>query len=334
MLRSFGLLLLASFLSSIAIAGSASSKQTASGIYDLLPGDTVQKPVQNLAGKPCWLNPYIAGVVLRGSWGKFEPAIDQYDWSYLDTGIALAQAHNKKVCISVYAGIDSPKWIYKQGAKQFYVPGFGTMPLPWDPVFKKYWAPFVAALGARYDSVSVVTYVTMGGAGRAEEDFLCTTLESVYDFNARGGVPDWTPAAEAIVDMYAAAFPSTPFLYAFGSPTAHPGSRVPFSEVTSYAVSKYPGKYGIKSDALKPDTSPTFWPSIEIPALSPTTTVGYQMLSPFKGRQLNGGTLADALKLGFANKAHFIEVYEPDCNDPNAQSTISATNQKLLNLYP
>jgi Beta-galactosidase len=315
------------FLSSAVIAGP--SKQTASGIYDLLPGDTVEKPAKNLPGNPCWSNPNIAGVVLRGSWGKFEPAANQYDWSYLDTGVSLAQANNKKIAISVQAGVGSPEWLYDLGAKRFHVPGFGTMPLPWDPIFVKYWAPFVAALGARYDGISVVTYVTMGSVGRLEEAYLCTTLPCVHAFNAAGGVTSWTPAAESITDMYAAAFPNTPFLYAFGSPGAHPNSTSPFSEVTSYGVNKYPGRYGIKSDALKPGTSPRFWPSIQIPALSPTTAVGYQTVKPFNGEQ----ALAEALKVGLTNKAHFIEVYEPDCENPHYQSTISDTNQQLLNSY-
>ncbi len=312
----------------------ADSKETGSGIFDLLPGDTVQKPVKNLAGNPCWSNPNIAGVVLRGSWGKFEPAAKQYDWSYFDAGIALAQAHNKKVSISVHCGIDSPDWIYTAGAKRFEIPGFGTMPLPWDPVFKQYWLPFVEALGARYDSVSIVTYVTMGGPGRKEEEFICSSLACDKEFNALGGTQAWTTATEDIVDTYAGAFPTTPFLYAYGSPGAHPKSSVPFSDVTSYAVGKYPGRYGIKSDALNPKTSPSFWPSIEIPALSPTTTVGYQLIRPFNNRLVNGGTLADALGIGISNKAHFMEVYEPDCNDAKEQSAISTANTQLLTDYP
>ena len=62
--------------------------------------------------KACWSNPNIAGVVLRTTWGKIESAQNQYDWTYLDTGVALAQAHNKKVSISVRAGVDSPSWVY------------------------------------------------------------------------------------------------------------------------------------------------------------------------------------------------------------------------------
>jgi predicted AlkP superfamily phosphohydrolase/phosphomutase len=83
-LRTCALFLLFTSLDLIAIAGSNSGKRSGSGILDLLPGDTVQKPVENLQGKSCWSNPNIAGVVLRGTWGKFEPAANQYDWSYFD----------------------------------------------------------------------------------------------------------------------------------------------------------------------------------------------------------------------------------------------------------
>jgi len=333
-LRIFALFLLFTSLDLIAIAGSNSGKRSGSGIFDLLPGDTVQKPVENLQGKSCWSNPNIAGVVVRGTWGKFEPAANQYDWSYFDTGVSLAQAHNKKVSISVHAGVDSPPWIYGLGAKPLKVPGYGTMPLPWDPVFKQYWAHFVQALGARYDGVSVVAYITMGGPGRLEEDYLCTTLASVHNFNADGGVSAWTTAAETITDLYATAFPSTPFLYAYGSPASQPKSSIPFSDVTSYAAKAYSGRYGIKSDALHPNMSPSFWPNIEIPVLSSSTTVGYQMLKAFAGGTVDGGTLKHALDFGVSSKAHFIEVYDRDCNDPNEQSVISAVNQQLLSDYP
>jgi hypothetical protein len=322
------------FLCSIAVAGSGANKQTGSGIFDLLPGDTVQEPVKHLDDNPCWTNPNIAGVVLRTNWAKIERALNQYDWSYLDTGIACAQGHNKKIAISVHAGVDSPEWIYDLGAKRLKILHYGTMPLPWDAVFQQHWASFVKALGARYDSVSVVAYVTMGGPGRLEEQSVCGTRKSVREFDVKGGTNAWTTAAKTIADMYSAAFPHTPFLYAFGSPITDPESFVPFSDVTSYAAAAYPGRYGIKSDALHPQTSPSFWPSINIPALSPSTTVGYQMISPFIGRLVHGGTLADALNIGLSNKAHFIEVYEPDCSDPQEQSTISAANQQLLSAYP
>jgi hypothetical protein len=333
MTRFFVLLLFFPFLGSIAVAGSP-TKETGSGIFDLLPGDTVKKPVRDLAGKPCWDNPHIAGVVLRTDWAKLEPSENEYDWTYLDTGIARAQATNKKIAISVQAGVNSPEWIYALGAKAINIPGFGTMPLPWDSVFQKNWASLVKQLGARYDGVSVVAYVSMGGPGRWEELYVCTSPDSVQEFNSDGGTQPWTQAAEAIMVMYAAAFPNTPFLYAYGSPVAHPTSSVPFGDIATYGVNKYPNRFGIKSDALHPNMSPSFWPNVDIRALSSSTTVGYQMVKVFADSTVDGGTLADALHFGVSKKAHFIEVYDRDCSDPKWESTISAVNKHLLSLYP
>jgi Beta-galactosidase len=321
------------FSNLVALAGSA-PKERSSGIFDLLPGDTVKEPVNDLAGKPCWNNPNIAGVVLRTDWAKIEPSENAYDWTYLDTGVARAQASNKKIAISVQAGINSPEWIYTLGAQGIKIPGYGTMPLPWDSVFQKNWASLVKQLGARYDGVSVVAYVTMGGPGRTEQLYVCTSPYSVRDFNRDGGTEAWTQAAEAIMEMYAAAFPNTPFLYAYGSPDAHPKSSVPFSNVISYGVNKYPERFGIKSDALHPKMSPSFWPNVYIPALSSSTTVGYQMLKEFAGSTVDGGTLREALNSGVSKKAHFIEVYNRDCDDQKEQRTISEANKDLLSDYP
>jgi hypothetical protein len=327
--------ILAFFFSLNLVAVAASPpKETASGIFDLLPGDTPRKPVNDLAGKPCWDNPNISGVVLRTDWAKVEPSENAYDWTYLDTGVARAQATKKKIAISVQAGINSPEWIYALGASQIKIPGFGAMPLPWDSVFQKNWASLVKQLGARYNGVSVVAYVTMGGPGRLEELYICTSPDSARDFNSDGGTQSWTQAAKAIMEMYAAAFPNAPFLYAYGSPVAHPTSSVPFSDVTSYGVNKYPKRFGIKSDALHPNMSQSFWPNVYIPDFSSSTTVGYQMLKTFAGKSVDGGTLKDALNFGVSKKAHFIEVYDRDCNDSNEQSTISDVNKHLLSDYP
>jgi hypothetical protein len=318
----------------LAAYGQGMTKLAGSGIFDLLPGDTVQHPFKNLAGQPCWTNPNVGGVVLRTSWAKLQPAQNQYDWTFLDTGVASAQTHNKKISISVQGGVFSPNWIYTVGAKEVAIPGFGTMPVPWDPVFLQNWANLVQTLGARYDRVSVVAYVTMGGPGRHEEAYVCTTPGSMQEFNADGGVQAWVPAAEAILDKYAASFPNTPFLYAYGSPLV-PTRSTAFSDVTAYGVATYPGRFGIKSDALHPATSPEYWSSDHIPALSPKTTVGYQMLTAFKGKRVKGGSLTDALNLGILTyKAHFIEVYDADCNNPDEQPAISAANQQLLTAYP
>jgi len=334
-LRIFIPLVLFPFLSSVAISGTI-AKETASGVYDLLAGDTVQKPVSvaELTANPCWANQNFAGVVLRTSWAKVSSVQDQFDWTYLDAGVALAHSSGKKVCISVHAGVDSPQWIFDLGAKYLVIPNFGTMPIPWDPLFQQHWALFVKTLGAKYDGDAAVTYVTMGGPGRLEEEYVCTTQSSIRDFDDQGGIPYWTQAAEKIVDMYATAFPNTPFLYAYGAPIPGPHSSAPFSDVTNYGAGGYPGRFGIKSDALKPHMSLSFWPTVKISELSSATTVGYQMTAPFDGRKLFHGTIGEALGIGIKTGAHFIEVYTVDCNNPKYQAALSAANTQLLSTYP
>src|SRR5580704_12290841 len=67
------------------------SKATAYGIFDLLPVDSVASPFKDLASEHCWTNPNVVGVVLRTDWNKVEGVKGQFDWSFLDEGVALAK---------------------------------------------------------------------------------------------------------------------------------------------------------------------------------------------------------------------------------------------------
>jgi hypothetical protein len=305
------------------------SKVTAYGIFDLLPVDSVASPFKDLASEHCWTNPNVVGVVLRTDWNKVEGVKGQFDWSFLDEGVALAKVSNKKISITIIAGIYSPAWVYTDGAAQFAITHVGVMPSPWDPVFQADWAAFISAFAQRYDSVPEVAYITMSGPGRGEELYFVETKDDVADLNAVGGVQIWVTAAEKIADMYGSTFKQTPVLYATGLPVPGSAGRTALSDVVNYDVNAYPGHFGIKSDGLRPNYSPKSFGALTIPALSGTTTVGFQMLLPFNGGQNMHGTLQDTLSIGISYRAHFIEVYDADCSDPSQAQAISSANVRL-----
>jgi hypothetical protein len=106
------------------------------------------------------------------------------------------------------------------------------------------------------------------------------------------------------------------------------------TQVVNYGLSAYPGGFGVQSNELKVSTPQPngLFPhtKIKLTGLSP---VGYQMLGTVKSGRL-GGTLQQALTNGIVNGAHFIEVYDSDCEDPAQQSVISSANKQLLSTYP
>jgi hypothetical protein len=306
----------------LCVCGSAFAtlKDSAYGIFSLTK---VNSSKLNLDQEPSWTNPNITGVVIRAWWQYVNAAPQTFDWSHIDEGLALAQKYNKKIAITIVAGIHSPNWIYTSGAKQFTIQNVGVMPCPWDSVFQAYWQQFVLAFGARYNSHPELSYVTATGPGREEECYLCKSTADVQELNRDGGVQVWIQAAQTIAGYYAAAFPTTPFVFADGQPI--PGDSQDYGTVVNYCVSTFGSQFGIKSDGLRPHYGTDGFGAIEIPALSATHPVGFQDYAPFESANL----LQEALSFGISLKGHFIEVYHSDVTAPYDQTVIANAQKQL-----
>jgi len=310
----------------------AQTKETASGVFALLKKDTTARPIKNLPFRDCWTNPNIAGVVLRTDWATVEQAQDQFYWAFLDTGLSLAQSHNKKIIISVDAGTSSPSWIYSLGAAQFTLMTYGIMPCPWDSIFKYQWSRFLLQFGERYDSNPQLVCVTLTGPGRSVEYFFAQTTTDAKELRSDVGVQGWIDSANYNTDSFVSAMPTTPLFCTTGVPVIWQGA-VAMTSVINYGFTKYPGQFGIQSNELTalPFQNGIF-PHTTLTAggLSP---MGFQMLQTVASGRLQG-TLQQALANGISVGAHFIEVYDVDCEDPNQQSVIAAANQQLITTYP
>ena len=310
----------------------AQTKETASGVFALLKTDTVADPITNLPLWSCWTNPNIAGVVLRTDWNTLEQSQGEFYWTFLDTGLGLAQSNNKKIIISIDAGTSSPSWIYSLGAAQFTLANYGIMPCPWDSKFKFRWSLFLTQFGQRYDSNPNLVCVTLTGPGRSVEYFFAKTVPDAKELQADGGIQVWIDAANYNTDTFVSALPTTPLFCTTGVPIIWKGA-VAMTSVVNYGFTKFPGQFGIQSNELTalPFQNGIF-PHTTLPAagLSP---MGFQMLQTVASGKLNG-TLQQALNNGISYGAHFIEVYDTDCEDPNQQTVIAAANQQLITSFP
>src|SRR5437667_8040680 len=220
------------------------------------------------------------------------------------------------------------------------------MPLPWDPIFQQKWGAFIQALAARYGNNPNLAYVVMGGPGRRQEAYFCFTPDDMdYFNNTLGGLPNWELGVKWIIDQYGTYFPNTPFMLAMANPIPTDDGQNSLEAVVAYGAAQYPGNhFGVMSCGLQyPDgPDPNANGSIEIPLLSPTSTVGYCFYGP-QGPYtdpVTGRFMLDlGLERGFNFGSHFIEVYSSDCNDPVLAPVLTAwgavlTRTPACNLPP
>jgi Beta-galactosidase len=309
-------------------------KSLPTGIYDLLPGDTVNTPYTGISTDSCWTNPNVTGVCLRTDWGKVEPAKGKFDWAFFDQGISAAAAHHKLVALTVYSGKKTPEWVYADGARKLQLTKVGrkgsrsvTMPAPWDATFLTDWQELVKEFGARYDSNPIVSYVTMTGPGRGGELYFVNSPEDLAMLQSAGGIQIWVGAAEKIASFYASAFPTTPFLYATGDPVAGPDGKKALSSVVDFCEQNWSDRFGIRSSGLRPG-----YPARGFVPQSPIKNKGFQMLKAFQNERAKrrmAGTLVGTLDLAAGYGGRFVEVYANDCNDAE-QATVLAEADKRL----
>jgi hypothetical protein len=311
-----------------------------SGIIYLLEPDSVEHPAEKskrpLGQRSFWTNPDIDGALVRSHWDKIEPTEGKFDWGYLDEAVQLASAHHKQLGLSVTAGVFTPTWLYAKGAQPLrFLEPFGgklrpaVMPLPWDPVFLKYWGRFIEALGRRYAARPEVAYVVMGGLGRWIEAYFIEAPQDLAQLRALGGVSRWVEGSKRIMDLYAHAFPRTPFILVMAPPIPGPEGQEASRQIVEDGTSKYPGHLGLCSAGLreKMGTSPRMgYTPTAIRAFSDKTTVGFQMLLPSDPVKR---PLRPSLENGVRLGGHYIEVYPKDCDNPAYADLLRETSRAL-----
>lgn len=347
----------------IGAVSAATLKPPPSGIYDLV-FDPSHNGGFDLSINPVLDNPNVDGYRLRIGWGSIQPNNgNEYDWATIDSAIAIAAAHGKKVCISVAAGLWTPDWIYTSAPVVYKYAmkendpltglSVGNQPLPWDTAYLQKWTQFLSAFGARYDSNPALSYVVMGGfmetfnmylAGIAED---ATAIKNLA-VNPPPGYPGlvvsypdfssaYTSAAQGVIGFYVTNFPTTSLLLTLTPVTPDDEGVSLQNSLVSWGKSTYPVQFGTMVSALFATMPPHNPPP---PPLS--FPKGFQLLC----RAIDNAAwlyadpdpvpmpaapqpLQDALEHGVSLAAQFIEVYEGDLTLAESQPVLAVEQAKL-----
>ncbi len=337
----------------IAVAtASWASSPPIGGVYALTPPNPSVSQIPTAVLN----NAFVDGIALRVGWNVLEPAPHSFQWGAIDTILALAASHKKLVSISVQGGIESPSWLYSQGARSFkfmwdlsWGPAPCTVvsiPVPWDAVFQARWGEFVAAFGARYGSNPQITFVKMTGLNSKTEETFLPNAPSGQRINggqcrAMNDVQNWLNAGYTRVKVENAwlsiasdfdhAFPNRSFaamMVPGGFPPIDDGGNLIPGAACDYLATDYmlnngltgyaPGVFIGQNNGLS-----NTWIWLVLVNDAPRVKTGFQMTG------LLGSKLVQAINLALQGSADYLEIYLGDLSDPSLQSAIKRAHTAL-----
>jgi fibronectin type 3 domain-containing protein len=326
------------------------------GIFSMPAAETNGFPDQILN------DPRIVGLDIVDFWADIEATEGVYDWSYMDSELAKAEAHGKQVVLGVVSGgVNVPDWLLANPNVQTftfiddnpYHSTYGqplTMPVFWDPIFLAKKIALIQAAGAHFASHSSVVVVN------------CSFANSMTaDWNIPGEPPDllnWQQAGystdlmvnagEMIIDATMAAFPNQNVVMGIGRGAGDldPTSDYLSEAIVDYATTTYgrfiTAKFSLAANVDDPaiDTFSLFnWQVL----FDQSPTVATQMLWFVSGDstyRMNGGIpgipatiLLNAVIIGTHFGTQYQEFYEADLEDPTLSATIDTANA-LLTVTP
>lgn len=288
--------------------------------------------------------PFVNGWLVRPGWDLIEPKEGEYDWSYIESEIALAKKLHKKIALAVLGGPQTPAWVYAAGAKEFAFTmpwkfaargGEAKIPVIWDEIYLKKWSDCILALGKKFKGEDTVILVHMTGAtANGLEMFLPFTPEQRDQWIKTGYTPEKVIAAwKQIIDAYVEVFPNKPL-----DIDIHPvlDTNQVAEEVAAYGSRKLGGRFGIFGGWLSGKTEDQDRHHAGMHALAmkygPQGFAAFQMIGSFTrtpGRYPEGGLKA-AFQQGLSWNARYFEIWQSDAMNPDLQPMLTATSAELL----
>lgn len=265
---------------------------------------------------------YVTGISLRIGWDSIEGQKGIYDWSYLDSNIANARKYGKKVMIRVTAGENTPEWVYREGAEQFFYTENGVnlcMPVPWDSIYLQEWTNFILELGVRYGNMQDIVTIHMTGPAKAGEMYLADYKNITAWLNKGYSAKKLTHAWKTVINAYAEAFHSNALGINISKPIMINGSNRIVTDVLSYAYQILGSRLRVQGNWLSASTSDTFVLYNIVAYYADFTNVGFQMLC-IASQQRFGGTLRQGIDKGLAAGASYLEIYGVDVENTAYES--------------
>ena len=165
----------------------------------------------------------IVGLDLGDQWQDIETTEGVYDWSSIDSQLAQAEAHGKKVLLGLTSGgLNVPDWLlanYPDIQTFTFIDTnphhstYGqplTIPVFWDPIFLAKKIALIQAAGAHYAAHLSLAVVTCTFANSTTADWsIPDTPQDIANWLAAGYTTElMVNAGETIVDATMAAFPN------------------------------------------------------------------------------------------------------------------------------
>ncbi len=351
-------------LTSMAHAASATMKPEPSGIYDLLFGAPGTGKI-DLTNNPLLDNPNIDGWRYKVGWAKIQPDnAATFNWTSIDSAIAIAAAHGKKLCISIAGGLSTPEWAYTTAPvvyKYTYLEidsitglSVGSTPLPWDTAYLDKWQTFLAAFADRYENNPACSYVVMGGfmqnfnmvVAATDADF--AAMENLAK-NPPSGYPGlvtayadfsaaYVPAAQRVITNFATYFPTTSLVMTYYKVVPGDLGITLQNTVSEWGKASFPGHVGTMVSALYAVVPPHSPPPAPL-----NFPKGFQMVCravedpartyidpdpvPMPPAPI---PLQDALEHAVSLGGKYVEVYEADLTPAISQPILAVERAKLL----
>ena len=322
-----------------------------------IPKGIFSMPAAEAQGFPDQIlnDPRIVGLDLGGGWADFERTEGVYDWSDVDSELAKAEAHGKKVLLRIVTGgINVPDWLLANPNVQTFSfidtnpnhDTYGeelTIPVFWDPIFLAKKIAFTQAAGAHFAAHTSIAVVACSFANATTGDWnMPDAPEDIANWRAAGYSTElMVNAGQIIIDATMAAFPNQNVVLSIGGGLADldPTSNYLAETAVNYATTTY-GRFITEKNSLSATTvdpagdNSSLW-NWQI-LFDQCPNVAAQMLWFVSGDhsyQMNGGTpgneqdiLLNAVTVGTHYGTQYQEIYEKDLKDPAMSSVIDAAS--------